>query len=98
MCRGVDLNGGAKQCEVPDAHGAHVEDHTIEVEEHALSKMDVRAVVAVEGRLHPPLAAAASEQLGQNAATLLLFALARAIECLAQIARPHAGGAQLGIH
>jgi len=49
MHRGEDLNPWSKHRKVPDDDLAHVEHNTIEVEEHTVSKMDVGAVITIDG-------------------------------------------------
>src|SRR5690606_40503093 len=69
--RRVDLHGRAEERERPDAHGADVEDHAVEVEEHPLSELDVRAVVTVERRLDRHRVPARPEELARDPPTLL---------------------------
>src|SRR5690606_28674720 len=97
MQRGVDLHGGAEQREAADPHPADVQDDAIEVEEHPLTELDVRAVIAIERRLHPYGVAAGAEQRFEDAAALLYRILPAAIERLAQIAGPVACVDQLGV-
>src|SRR5690606_27654202 len=49
----VDLHGRTEHRVLADAHRAYVEHDAVEVEEDPLAQLDVRAVVAVERRLHP---------------------------------------------
>src|SRR5688572_31838282 len=56
--RRQNLHAWAKERVITDAHEADVEDDAVEVEEHALAEIDVRAVVAEERRLHPDRVAA----------------------------------------
>src|SRR5262245_22607298 len=65
---GVDLHRRAEQREVTDLDQAHVEDHTVEVEEDPLAQQDVRAVVAEEWWLHPDRLPALAEKLLQDRA------------------------------
>jgi hypothetical protein len=66
----------------PDAHPAHIEHHAVEVEKHALAELDVRAVVAVERRLHPDGVAALTEQRLQNPPALGLRGFRRGVQRL----------------
>jgi hypothetical protein len=56
-----------------------------EVEEDAHPEMYVRAVVAVERRLHPNCAASGAKELDQDGAALLLLRLPGVVEGLAQL-------------
>jgi hypothetical protein len=76
---------------------AHVEDHVVEVEEHPLAEQDIRAIVAVEGGLHPDALPARAEQLLEDAPAFLLGGFAGCIEQLAQVACPVSGDHQLRI-
>jgi hypothetical protein len=67
MPRCVDLDCRAEQGKIADADLAHVQDHAVEVEEHALAELDIRAVVAEERRLHPHRATTLAEQRAENA-------------------------------
>jgi hypothetical protein len=60
-------------------------------------KLDVRAVVAVEGRLHPDGVAARAEELEEDAPPVLLLAFARGVERLAKVAGALAGDDELRI-
>src|SRR3712207_8745990 len=53
LFRSVDLHRWTEEGVVPDPHAADVEHDAVEVEEHPLAELDVRAVVAEERRLHP---------------------------------------------
>ena len=95
--RGIDLHRWSEQRVVADPDRTHVEDYAIEVEEDAAAKEDVRAVVAVERRLHPHLIASGPEQIDQDPAPLLLVGLACRVQRLAQVARLYARRRQLWI-
>ena len=97
MERGVNLHRRPEQGVVADADRADVQHHAVEVEEHPLAELDVRAVIAEERRLHPDGVAALSEQSPQDAPALVLLRLARGIEVLTEVARPLASSNQLGI-
>ena len=56
--------------------------HAVEVEEHALAELDVRAVVAVERWLHPDGVAAPTEQRLQNPPALGLRGFRRGVQRL----------------
>src|SRR5262245_448397 len=53
MQRCVDLHGRSEQREVADPDRTYIQNNAVEIEEDPLSEFDVRAVVTVEGRLHP---------------------------------------------
>src|SRR4051812_36520947 len=95
--RRIDLHRRPEQRKAADTHAAHVEDDAVEVEEDALAKLDVCAVVAEEGRLHPHRLAAAAEQLAQEAPPFVLLPFARGVQVLAEIARALASRDQLEI-
>ena len=84
--RGVDLHRGAEEREVADGDAADVEHDAVEVEEDALAEMDVRAVIAVERRLHPDRVAARAEEVRQDAAAQLGVAFAGGVEVAAEVA------------
>ena len=83
---GVDLDRRAEERVVADPDAAHVEHDAVEVEEHPLAELDVRAVVAEERRLHPHGVAALAEEAPAGCAAARPARLARGVECLAQIA------------
>src|SRR5690606_5996543 len=61
------------------------------------AELDVGAVVAIEGRLHPHRVAAPGEQLAEETPPLRLLGFARRVQRLAEVAGPLAVGGQLGI-
>lgn len=83
----VDLHRRAEQDVVPDVGLADVQYDAVEVEEALRPQMDVRAVIAVERRLHPHVLAAAAEEIPQEAPPLLLLTFAGRIEILTQAPR-----------
>jgi hypothetical protein len=83
MHRRQDLNGRSEEREVADTHLAHVEHDAVEVEEHSLAELDVGAVVAVEGRLHPDRLSALAEQLRAKGSAELLIGFPRGVQRLA---------------
>src|ERR671914_1481332 len=97
MQRRQDLHRWTEERVVTDTYRAHVEHDAVEVEEDPLPELDVRAVVAVERRLHPDGVAPGAEQLAQDAPSLLLLTFARGVERLAQVARALTGGDEIGI-
>lgn len=76
----VDLHRRSKESEIPDRDGADVEHDAIEVEEDALAEVNVLAVVAVEGRLHPDGVAAGAKKPAEDGAALVAIALASGIQ------------------
>src|SRR5262245_53016201 len=92
MHRRIELDGWAKQCEASDQDATDVEHDAVEVEEHALAKLDVRSVVAEEGRLHPDGVAAGGKELAQDASALALLCFGRCVQRVAEVACAHAGG------
>src|SRR5262249_7661899 len=82
---GVNLDRRPEEREVADRYTAHVEDHTVEVEEDPLPQQDVRAVVAEERRLHPAALATGPEEFLQDAAAAFLVGVAGGVEILAQV-------------
>src|SRR5690606_4724476 len=97
MRRGVDLHGRAEKREAADADMAHVQHDAIEIEEHALAELDVRAVVAIERRLHPHGLAACTEELAQQVAPLLLGGFRRGVQRPAKLPRAVAACYELGV-
>src|SRR5690606_37318974 len=69
----------------------------VEVEEDALAELDVRSVIAEEGRLHPDRLTAAPEQLAQDRASHLGLAFPRGVQGLAEVAGALATGDELGV-
>ena len=84
--RGVDLHRGAEEREVADGDAADVEHDAVEVEVDALAEMDVRAVIAVERRLHPDCVAARAEEVREDAAAQVGVAFGGGIEVAAEVA------------
>src|SRR5690348_12349810 len=87
MQRREDLDAGSEQGVVADADFAHVEDGAVEIEEHPGAEMDVRAVVAVEGRLHPHAVATGAEQFLEYAAPSALLRVLASVQRGAQRSR-----------
>ena len=87
----VDLHRGADLRAVADLHAHHVEDHAVEIEEHAAAQMHVEAVVAMEGR--PDLAAFArgAQSLGEQGVALRR----RHAQCGVVANEPFARGGQI---
>jgi len=50
LIRGEYLHTGADLGPVTDGHRDHIQDHAIEIEEHALAQADIEAVIAMERR------------------------------------------------
>ena len=81
--RRVDLHGRSEEHVAPDLYSHHVEHNTVEIEKDFVAEDDVRAVVAEERRFNPRVRNV-SEQVGDNAPTLL--STARVVQELAEIA------------
>src|SRR5690606_18519470 len=88
MGGGIDLHCRANQHVVADLHLGTVQYHAIEVEEDGLAQVNVAAVVALEWRLDPDLAAAGTEQFSQQIAAFFQLLRPAVIECLEQFPRP----------
>lgn len=58
-----NLHAGPEERVVADSHFAYIEHDAVEIEEYPCAKVDVRAVVAVERRLHPYGIATCAKQL-----------------------------------
>src|SRR5262245_14740105 len=86
MRGGVDLHGGAEERVIADGDEADVEHDAVEVEEALFAEADVRAVVAEEGRLHPYIVAAGTEERSEDFAAAGLVGFARGVEVLAKVA------------
>src|SRR5712671_4370267 len=82
MHRSVDLHRRAKEGEAADLHWTDVEHDAVEVEENPLSELDVRAIVAEEGRLHPNGVATGAKQLVQDLPPFLVFHFLRCVQRL----------------
>src|SRR5690606_3589184 len=93
----VDLHGGAEEREGSDAHRADVEHDAPEIEEDALTELDVRAVVAVKGRLQRDRIAPGAEQRAEDPPTLFLLRFSRGIQRLAEIPRTASSGDELRV-
>src|SRR5215211_6919310 len=93
----VDLDGRPEEGEVTDGHGTDVEHHTVEVEEDALAKANVFAIVTVERRLHPDGVAAGAKQVAQNRAAVVGLILMRRVQRLTQVARTDSSRNQIRI-
>src|SRR3546814_6402765 len=63
---GEDLHARRDLGAVADRHFAHVEDHAVEVEEHAVAQANIEAVVAVERRPHVDARTHRAEALAQQ--------------------------------
>ena len=81
----------------PDADQADVEHDAVEVEEDPLAELDVGAVVAEEGRLHPDAVAAPAEESPEDVAPRVGLRLAGGVQRLAEVAGALAPRGQLGI-
>jgi hypothetical protein len=76
---------------------AHIQNHAIEIEEHALAQLDVDAVVAEERRLHPDGVSTCAKQLIENATPFFQLCLSGRIQRLAEITGALSPGDELGI-
>ncbi len=97
MGGGVNLHRRAEQREVAYRHLAHIQHHAVEIEEHALAEIDIRAVIAEKRRLHPHALPALAEEFHQDTSSLLLVGFAGGVEILTEISRPVAGVHELWI-
>jgi hypothetical protein len=94
---GVDLHRRTEERKAADAHLADVQHDAVEVEEHPLAQLDVRAVVAEEGRLHPHRVPSRTEQFAQDSSPFLVLRFARGVQRLTEISRMRPSRNQLGI-
>ena len=86
-----DLYARTEQSVVSDSYFANVQHYAVEVKEDPSSKIDVRAVVAIEGWLHPDGITAGAEQTRQQASSEFLLRLTCLIQGLAQISGAFSG-------
>src|SRR5690606_21620145 len=103
MDGGVDLHRRAEEAVAADAHPAYVQEDAAEVEIDALAELDVRSVVAVEGRLQPNAVAASAEEFFGNPSSFRLVGSTRlqgfqaGVQTRAELPCPRACGDQLGV-
>src|SRR6185312_6497021 len=97
MHRRQYLNGWPEKSVVADCNPANVQHNAIEVEEHPLAKLDVGAVIAIEGRLHPDRLPAFSKKLRTKKPAYVLIPFAGSIQHLAQVARAISGRYQFRV-
>src|SRR5690606_15957497 len=71
MIRGEYLHTGADLGPVTDGHRDHIQDHAIEIEEHALAQADIEAVIAMERRPDVHIFANRGKALDKQLPTLI---------------------------
>ena len=87
MYRRQDLHTRSEERVRPDSHATDIEHDAVEVEEHPLTQLDVRPVVAEKGRLHQDGVTAAAEESAENISSRFFLAFSRRVQRLAQVAR-----------
>ncbi len=93
MVGGKDLHAGPDLGTVADLHLHYVEDHAIEIHEHAIAERDVVAVVEVERWAYHAIAANCAQSFLQQVRMLLWRQADAAVIAL----HPVAGGGLVGL-
>jgi len=91
------LRSGTKHSEVANLNFAYIENDAIEVEEYALTKLNVDAIVAEEGWLHPNGVTTCPEYFLAQVATKRFIFIAGSVEFLTQCTGATSGRDELGI-
>jgi hypothetical protein len=97
MVGGQELDVGAEHGLLADADRRRVQEHAVHVDERARGELDLRAVVAVEGRLDHRARPQRAEQIPQQGELLLRRVRGRGVQALPQVAGAQPGRRQLRV-